>query len=166
MGSARSDGATRILADYIIGIKGCDLVDLRKKKIGYFDYDFNHSQDEFMSLVTSIIEKYDTIIFATPVYFYAMSAIMKNFFDRLGDLIYKHKELGRRLRGKSMAMISCGAGNYLQEGFQMPFRETARYLGMNYLGDVHGWLEQNEIPEEVKRSLEEFLDQLSSQQKI
>lgn len=166
MGSARSDGATRFLAEYIIGIKAYDLIDLRKKKIGYFDYEFNHEEDEFMPLVTSIIENYNTIIFATPVYFYAMSAIMKNFFDRLGDLIYRHKELGRKLRGKSMAMISCGAGNYLPEGFQMPFRETSRYLGMTYLGDVHCWLEQNEIPEEVKTSLEEFLDHLGSGQLI
>ena len=32
-----------------------------------------------------IIEKYDTLIFATPVYWYSMSGIMKVFFDRKND---------------------------------------------------------------------------------
>jgi multimeric flavodoxin WrbA len=45
----------------------------------------------------------------TPVYWYTMSGIMKVFFDRFSDLLRIEKDLGRKLRGKSMAVISCGA---------------------------------------------------------
>ncbi len=162
MGSARSSGATRTLVDYLIEKEAYELVDLHGKNIGYFDYEFKNKNDEFLELITTIIEKYDTIIFATPVYFYAMSAVMKNFFDRLGDLIFINKDLGRQLRGKSMAMLSCGAGKELKNGFQMPFSETANYLGMTYLGDVHGWLENKAISTEVAGKLDEFITKVKT----
>ena len=36
-----------------------------------------------------------------------------------------------------MAAISCSIGNNLGEYFWLPFTETANYLGMEYLGNVH-----------------------------
>ncbi len=162
MGSARSIGATRTLVDFIIEKEGFELIDLHNKNIGYFDYEFKNTDDEFLELITDVIENYDVIVFATPVYFYAMSAVMKNFFDRLGDLIFINKDLGRKLRGKSMAMISCGAGNEVKEGFTMPFIETANYLGMNYLGDMHGWLENKQINGEVKQLLDAFITKIKA----
>ena len=54
----------------------------------------------------TIISKYDTIIFATPVYWYSMSGILKVFIDRITDLLTIEKELGRKLRGKKMAVVS------------------------------------------------------------
>ena len=59
----------------------------------------------------TIIQKYDTIIFATPVYWYSMSGTLKTFFDRLSDLLHYKKELGRQMRGKKMAMISNSGEN-------------------------------------------------------
>ena len=83
------------------------------------------------------LEKYDTIVFATPVYWYSMSAIMKVFFDRFSDLIKIEKETGRKFRGKSMFVISNSYDEQLDYDFCMPFRLTANYLGINYLGDKH-----------------------------
>lgn len=94
-----------------------------------------------MPLAKRIIENYDTIIFATPIYWYAMSAIMKTFFDRLSDLIRIEKGIGRKLRGKSLAMVSCSGHDDRAPGFPEPFKLTADYLGMNYLGDIHTWVE-------------------------
>ena len=68
-----------------------------------------------------------------------MSGLLKVFFDRLSDLLIKHKELGRQLRGKNMAMLSNSPYNDLKDGFTMPFIESAKYLGMNYIGDTHVW---------------------------
>ena len=56
-----------------------------------------------------------------------MSGILKVFFDRMSDLLHYKKELGRKLRGKEMAMISNSAGNDRREGFEMPFIESAKY---------------------------------------
>ena len=97
-----------------------------------------------------IVTKYDTIIFATPVYWYAMSGTLKHFFDRLSDLLHYKKELGRQLRGKKMAMISNSVTNDRKTGFDMPFIESANYLGMEYLGDTHAWFSGDEIADEAK----------------
>jgi len=48
---------------------------------------FNNIDDDFISLMTEIIEKYDTLIFATPVYWYSMSRILKKSFF-IDSLIY------------------------------------------------------------------------------
>ena len=62
---------------------------------------------------------------------------MKVFFDRITDLITIEKDLGRQLRGKRMAVVSSSIGNHLGEHFWLPFSETGKYLGMDYLGGVH-----------------------------
>jgi len=58
-------------------------------------------------------------------------------------LLGPHKELGRKLRTKSLAVITCSGDNDIIEGMYMPFIESAKYLGMDYLGHVHGWLDSN-----------------------
>ncbi len=156
-GSARSDGNTNKIVTYIVDKTGFEFIDLRKKDIGYFDYDFKNSDDDFIPIMREFTDQYDTLIFATPIYWYSMSGIMKTFFDRITDLLRKEKELGRRLRGKNMAMISCGSGSYQPDFFPKPFSETAKYLGMNYLGDVHSWIENEEIPAEVLEKLKKLI---------
>jgi len=156
-GSAKSDGNTNKIANYITDKIHSELIDLHTKDIGYFDYDFVNSGDDFIPLMKRVSERFDTIIFATPVYWYSMSGIMKVFFDRITDLLQKEKEIGKKLRGKNMAMVSCGSDSNLQSGFTMPFVETAGYLGMNYLGSAHCWVESNEIPQPVIETLEEFI---------
>ncbi|AUS04013.1 hypothetical protein C1A40_00280 [Tamlana carrageenivorans] len=105
--------------------------------MGYFDYTHTNQSDDYLYLIRDLLEKYDTLVFATPVYWYAMSGIMKVFFDRLTDLLTIEKELGKKLRGKNMAIISSSYGENLGEHFWLPFQSTATYLGMNYLGHAH-----------------------------
>ena len=62
---------------------------------------------------------------------------MKVFFDRITDLLDNEKDLGRKLRDKSLAAISCSIGDSLSEYFWLPISENARYLGMNYLSHRH-----------------------------
>ena len=131
-GSSKSNGDTNTILNYLNTSNQFDIIDLNTKNIGHFDYDFKNANDDFLQLMEEIIEKYDTIIFVTPVYWYSMSGILKVFFDRISDLLKTEKDIGRKLRGKSMAMISCSNANDLKEGFSMPFIETANYLGMNY----------------------------------
>ena len=66
-----------------------------------------------------------------------MSGIMKVFFDRFSDLIRIEKETGRLLRGKNMAVISNSHDNELEYDFYIPFKKSADYLGMKYLGEKH-----------------------------
>lgn len=89
-----------------------------------------------------------------------MSGHMKVFFDRLSDLLLIHKDLGRQLRAKQMAVVSCGSDDDLKEGFYMPFKESAAYLGMTYRGNIHGWITDNGLAEETKKSMIHFCHSL------
>jgi multimeric flavodoxin WrbA len=156
-GSSRSNGNTNKIINQLNSDNQFDIIDLSNKKISHFDYEFNNANDDFIPLIKNIIDKYDTIVFATPVYWYSMSGVLKVFFDRLSDLLFVEKDLGRQLKGKNMAMISCGSGSGLKEEFSMPFKESANYLGMNYVGNIHTWLEtDNTISKEVTNSIEQF----------
>lgn len=138
-GSSRPDGNTSKVANYLRSKINCDIIDLSTKSIGPFDYAFKHRDDDFLLLMEKITEEYDLLIFATPVYWYSMSSIMKTFFDRLSDCLHHRKDIGYKLKGKSLAAISCGSEEGIVEGFHVPFRNSAEYLGMTYLGYVHAW---------------------------
>jgi multimeric flavodoxin WrbA len=159
-GSSRNDGNTKKIVEQVRDKSGFDLIELSDKNIGPFDYDFANSDDDFLPLMRHIVEHYDLIIFATPVYWYSMSGILKNFFDRITDCLQLEKETGRQLRGKMMAMISCGSDVHLDEAFKTPFKSSADYLGMHYLGDVHTWIKNKEIPKDVEHHIDLFLNKL------
>ena len=165
-GSSKSDGNTSHIVELLSEQLNYDILDLSLLNIGPFDYEFKNQNDDFLLTFRNIVAKYDVLIFATPVYWYAMSGIMKNFFDRITDCLQLEKETGRKLRGKSMAALSCGSYDADFEGFFMPFRNSADYLGMNYLGDVHTWKEGEEVEEKVKKRVIEFAKKLLEQSKI
>lgn len=155
-GSSRSKGDTNKIVSHLAGVNNFDVIDLHTKNIGHYDYNYKNADDDFIELITGVIENYDAIIFATPIYWYSMSGTLKIFFDRMSDLIRIHKDTGRKLRGKNMAMISCSNSNYINDGFTEPFRLSAEYLGMNYLGDIHTWVEDDNIPKEVEKRISTF----------
>ena len=124
-GSSRKDGDTKKVIDQLIKKSNWDVIDLNDYTISYYDYEHKNRHDDYLPLMKKIVKEYDTIIFATPVYWYAMSGILKVFFDRITDLLTIEKELGRALRGKKMAAISCSIGNHLETVFWLPFSETA-----------------------------------------
>lgn len=149
LGSSRKDGAAKAMATTLAEHSGWDLIDLNDYPFSYYDYEHRNREDGYLPLMQRIIADYDTFIFATPVYWYAMSGIMKVFFDRITDLLTIEQPLGRQLRGKKMAAISCSVGNHLGEQFWLPFSETAGYLGMDYLGHLHTLEGKTEV-EEIK----------------
>ena len=65
--------------------------------IGGYDYQHFNANDAFGGIAQKMAEA-DKIVFATPVYWYAMSAPLKIFFDRLDDLTENLKSLGQELR--------------------------------------------------------------------
>ncbi len=137
VGSSRNNGNTTNIVDAIASRFNIDVINLSHYQISYYDYESKNRNDDFLPLMKSIIEKYDTLIFATPIYWYSMSGIMKVFFDRFSDLIRIEKETGRKLRGKQFAVVSNSHDNEIDFDFYIPFRKSAEYLGMEYLGDKH-----------------------------
>ena len=137
LGSARKNGNTTKIVDEIAKESGIDVIDLSDYNISHYDYESKNREDDFLPLIRRILEEYDTLIFATPIYWYNMSGIMKMFFDRFSDLIRIEKETGRKLRGKKIGVISNSHDNEIEESFYIPFKRSADYLGMEYLGHAH-----------------------------
>lgn len=156
MGSARSQGNTRKVVDLLNKKQHFELIDLNAIKFSGYDYAFNNQGDDFIPLISRLLNEHNLFVFATPVYWYSMSGLLKNFIDRLSDLLGPHKEIGRKFRNKNLAVLSCSGANDLIKEFEVPFRETAKYLGMNYKGHLHTWVIDNKIPTPVETSINLF----------
>lgn len=134
-GSARSNNNTDKLVQNLLGtdIKS---IQLCQSKIAHYDYEGNYDHDdEFNDIVNQMIAA-NTILLATPVYWYTMSGHMKVFLDRWTDLVTIHKEKGRALKGKRLAVIAQSTSDTLPKGFVIPIKLTAEYMNMKYIGDV------------------------------
>jgi len=88
-------------------------------------------RDDFQIVVGRMLE-HQQIILATPVYWYAMSGLMKTFFDRLTDLLSnpEARKLGRALAGRNVWVLATGTDEKLPAGFGVPFQKTAEYFSM------------------------------------
>lgn len=160
-GSSRSNGDTAMVVSYLKDLTGFEIVDLSKQELKYFDYEFKN-EDDFEIIYKDMVQNYHTIVFATPIYWYTMSGSMKVFLDRISDYLYKEKDFGRMLRGKEMAMISCSNDDDRVEEFSLPFSRSAEYLGMDYLGDMHAWVKDQELSMEVKEKINAFALKIKS----
>lgn len=130
LGTARDDSNTLRELRKHLPFRNFELVDLHKLGIDYYDYT-KVVEDDFLAVVRQMVVA-DTIVFATPVYWYAMSGRLKVFFDRLTELITTSKPLGRALQSKQVYLFATGSDPALPEGFQVPFQKTAAYFGMDY----------------------------------
>lgn len=137
VGSSRDNGNTMSIAKKVALNNNADLINLNNYYFSYYDYESKNKNDDFLPLIRKIIENYNTLIFCTPVYWYSMSGILKVFFDRFSDLIRIEKDTGRKLRNKNMYVISNSHDDQLDYDFYIPFKKSAEYLGMHYLGNLH-----------------------------
>jgi putative NADPH-quinone reductase len=134
LGSARSDGNTAAAARHLLGQLGDDaeLFDLLRYRITPYSYAPQPEADDFPVIAQRMLA-HPHIVFATPVYWYAMSGGLKTFFDRLTDLIRgpaKHR--GEALAGRTVWLLAAGTDRELPPGFTEPFVRTAAYLGMSW----------------------------------
>lgn len=160
LGSSRSDGNTNVIVDSFVRKCHAIKIDLLDYTIGRYDYHQKYADDDFIPLISRIVEQSDAVVLATPVYWYSMSGIMKNFVDRLTDCVTVRKDIGRNMKDLQMGLISCGSEEALLSSFEDPFRETAGYLEMKFAGHCHTWLEANKIPLEVDNRLTSLADTL------
>jgi multimeric flavodoxin WrbA len=136
LGSARADGETRRAVNIAFPPETIDLAILPNVVIGGYDYDHRNVHDGF-GAVADAMRDAAAIVFATPVYWYAMSAPLKIFFDRLTDLTENLKPHGKALAGKPVWVIATGTEPVLPEGFEVPFARTAEYFDMHYRGTFY-----------------------------
>lgn len=137
-GSSRAGGETaRLLNAVMTHLDDVELVDLNTLRIGPYSYDHAHADDDFLPLARRML-KARAIILASPVYWYAMSAQMKAFFDRLTDLTDPpFKPLGKQLAGKTMFAVATGGSQTPPLSFAAPFEDTAGYFNMRWGGMLY-----------------------------
>jgi putative NADPH-quinone reductase len=143
LGTARQNGDTERAINLAFSGVSIQLVNVKNYNIGGYDYDHKNSNDDFLGIVDNMLSA-ERIVFATPVYWYAMSSELKTFMDRLSDLVTIKKENGRFLKGKRVWLIATGVEDVLPEGFEIPFKRTADYLDMRYCGAAYLYTGDNQ----------------------
>jgi multimeric flavodoxin WrbA len=133
LASARNDVNTAKLVERLSENLGeqAKVFDLSKLIIEQFEYERYDDRDDFRSVVAMMLQS-QHIVFATPVYWYSMSATLKVFFDRLTDLLHDpiDRISGRSLASRNVWLISTGTEEGLPSGFDVPFARTAAYFDM------------------------------------
>jgi multimeric flavodoxin WrbA len=124
-----------------------------------YDYTEEYPADDgFLNIAMQMLA-HDTIVFATPVYWYAMSGRLKTFFDRMTDLMHVHKAIGKKFKGKHLFLLAVSASETWPLGFDIPFSETAGYFDMHYGGSIYF---NSEIPEADRATdIQEFIKKLN-----
>lgn len=136
LGSPRAGGNTAAAAECLrveLSLPPEQVVDLRLCRIEPFHYDAELRRDDFHCVVGRMLG-HQQLVFATPGYWYAMSGLMKRFFDRLTDLLLdgEARTLGRGLAGRSVWLLATGTEETLPDGFTVPFEKTASYFDMGW----------------------------------
>jgi multimeric flavodoxin WrbA len=138
LSGSRRHGNTGQLMDQVAASLGIEVVDLAGLHITPFDYEHRNRADDFEPLMQRLLAC-EQVIFATPIYWYAVSPPMKVFLDRLSDLLEVPDLLavGRRLRGKHAYVLCTSVGEEPDAAFVGAFRDTFAYLGMHFGGIAH-----------------------------
>lgn len=158
LGSSRLHGNTWKLCKKLSEFTKVEIINLQEYNIHEYDYENKFDDDDFPELLEKI-SKFETIIFATPIYWYSMSARLKMFVDRMSDLITTKKELGRTMKGKKFALISTNYDGTLDFDFASTFKLISKYLHFEYLGHLHMSgieLEENRLTKENIKKIEDF----------
>jgi multimeric flavodoxin WrbA len=137
IGSSRDDGNTGALMRAVFRpLVDARVADLGDFFVGPYDYAYGNAGDDFLPLAHAMT-KARVIVFASPVYWYSMSAQMKAFFDRLTDLTETHKAWGKSLAGKTAFLVATGGAPAPHPAFEPPFAETAHYFDMHWGGALY-----------------------------
>ena len=62
LGSSRNDGDTKTLTTELIKKSNWDLIDLNDYNFGYYDYEYQNRNDDYIKLMEKIIEYYQNHI--------------------------------------------------------------------------------------------------------
>lgn len=164
-GGARRHGNTGSLLDYIAQSRPIDIVDVADLNLYPYDYHHTNKRDDFASVMAQIV-KHKNIILASPIYWYAPSAQLKVFMDRLTDLLEldELKRIGRELRGKTGYMVCTSNSAEVDRSFIDSFIKTFEYLGMKYGGYLHANCKDGCTPALWAKAVDRFVTLLSSQE--
>ncbi|WP_331280113.1 flavodoxin family protein [Alicyclobacillus macrosporangiidus] len=145
-GSSRRHGNTELLADRVVEGLPVEKIYLIEKPVRPIE-DRRHDPggfarvDDDYDFVIERVMAHDTLVFATPVYWYGMSGLMKNFIDRWSQSLRDPRYDFRQVMGKKSACVVLVGGDDPRIK-ALPLVEQFRYIfdfmGMRFTGYVVG----------------------------
>jgi multimeric flavodoxin WrbA len=145
-GSARRNGNTEILTDRILDGKSCTKIYLSEHDIWPIDDKRHHPDgfgpvaDDYQEIIEHVLQ-HDTILFATPVYWYGMSGIMKNFVDRWSQSLRdKSLDFKTEIRMKKAFVVAVGGDQPRTKALPLiqQFHYIFDFVGMEFAGYILG----------------------------
>ena len=136
--SANPKGNTARLIEHLTSHIDLEIINLDSYKISPYRYDNQYEPDDFYSIFERILDS-DNLIFASPTYWYTVTAPMKVFFDRMTELTDK-KELkpkARALASKRTFILTTSARHQICPIFETFFVEICKYFKMEYVSSLH-----------------------------
>ena len=164
--SSRRHGNTGRLMDRVAQELGIQVVDLAQRRMSTYDYEHRNRHDDFEPLMQEVLS-HEQIIFASPVYWYAVAVPMKVFLDRLSDLLDVPELLdqGRRLRGKLGYVLCTSIEDQADRQFLEAWRSTFAYLGMRYGGVLNANCREGYVAAGYEADIEAFVRRVREAQR-
>jgi len=145
-GSSRENGNSEQLAELAVQGIECTKVYLREKEIRAID-DRRHTpegfapvDDDYEEVLAAMLE-HEILLFVTPLYWYGMSGLMKNFIDRWSQSLRDKRFPFKEIMGRKMAyVIITGGDNPRLEGLPLvqQFSHIFRYFSLDFRGCLIG----------------------------
>lgn len=144
--------------DRIAGELSIEVVDLGTKTIAAYDYGHRHRNDDFEPLFEHVLN-FEKVIFASPVYWYAVSPAMKIFLDRISDYLDLPELLpkGRCLRGKTGYVVATSICPEIDSTYLEAYKKTFRYLGIEYGGYMHANCKDGYVADQYELDIQDFV---------
>lgn len=146
LGSSRNPGNTETLTDIVLQGIPHTKIHLAEKKITPI-IDMRHHPDGFQTIdddnhsIIDLVMESDTLIFATPVYWYGMSGTMKNWIDRWSQTLRDKKiSFQSSMKQKTAYVVTVGGDNPRIKGLPliMQFQYIFDFMGMSFGGYIIG----------------------------
>jgi len=146
-GGTRLNGNTEVLTKHAIKDLEVDSIYLKDYTIKPIE-DMRHAEDGFQNIgddYNSIIDRmmqHDIFIFSTPIYWYSMSGIMKNFIDRWSQTMRdpQYESFREAMSKKKSYVIAVGGDSPYIKGLPLiqQFNYIFEFFDLSFEGHIIG----------------------------
>ena len=147
MGSPNRNGSTRLLVDeFIRGAEEsghtCEVIDVCRMNIHpctgciHCGYEGPCAQRDDMDSVRRALLNTDAVVFATPLYYYGMSAQLKTVVDRFCSF---NSTLNRRHLKSALLTVAWNDNDWTFDALSAHYKTLVRYINLEDRGAVYGY---------------------------
>lgn len=136
--SANKQGNTAKTIEHIAADHTVEVVDIDLLTITPYRYENRYPADDFYPLVEKMLAS-DNIVFASPIYWYSVTAPMKALIDRMTELldVAELKPKARALESKRGFVLTSSGKQAICPTFHSFFEGLFRYFNIEYAATLH-----------------------------